>query len=942
MKKSLFSIFTCVSVFCFIDQNAFAQCGSAVNAGSATNMLTLTRNATNPIAADKDLNTIIYAHRNSTVTFGGSSGNLRYDISTNGGASWTNNQGVLNPILTSPARYPNVAIYNPTSNTNPNNAYLGYIAATISTTNSAWNGQVTGVRQLNNTGNTENYNMANSINPLIPNSMVKGAPGIFWSVDAIYTGTLVTGFQIYKGTWNGSNNINWVTNYSTTPTFNTLFDGNPHTGDYNIAFDPTGTKGWMSFLGHINGGPTNYCYYPVFYKTLDGGNTWVGPIQVDINQFSCATAILTGTNVLSTNFEHDLTVDINGNPHLVTTLCNANNAYAVYYGSTHRLYDITNLNGVWNGYEIANINAGRGGWGTSPTNTVTMDMAPQASRTQDGKKVFFTWTNNTTYTLGAANQSPNLFGRGFDVTTNKWTNVKDFTSCNVALNGTILFPHTAAEVLEPTTTTYKLASIYGELTVPNDPGTTSNFKFIDNATFTNTDFSVNQATVAVSINQGANWLLCPSNSLTLSITGAYSQVLWNNASITNSTSINTPSLYIVTVKNACAFGADSINVVGLNSNPIATSSAICVGNSSTLSVTGNAYSYTWTPGNITTTSTIVSPTNTSVYTLSATGDGPCIDSKTVQVVVNPLPTITVNSPTTCTGSNLILTASGGTVVSWVGPNSFFTAIQNPTISNAQPIHTGCYTVTGSSAQGCTNTAISCATVLAAPSISISSNSTVVCSGSTTTLTASGANTYSWSNGPTGNSLTVNPTSNSTYTVTGTDVNTCTNTAVKSISVNPLPNVTIANSPSVLCSGQVATLTASGANTYTWNNSSNSNPILVSPGTTTVYTVNGTDANGCVNSFSITQTVSSCTGINELTKNNLFTIYPNPNNGEFKIKTIDPVELTVTNTLGEKLEIIKCSSNETKTIHLNQLPAGVYYISGKYDQGEIKYKLIINK
>ena len=312
-------------------------------------------------------------------------------------------------------------------------------------------------------------------------------------------------------------------------------------------------------------------------------------------------------------------------------------------------------------------------------------------------------------------------------------------------------------------------------------------------------------------------------------------------------------------------------------------------------------------------------------------------------MVNPLPTITVNSPTACTGSNLVLTASGGTVVSWVGPNAFSTAIQNPTITNAQPIHTGCYTVTGSSAQGCTNTAISCATVLAAPSISISSNSTVVCSGSTTTLTASGANSYSWSTGPIGNSLTVNPTSNNTYTVTGTDVNTCTNTAVKSISVNPLPNVSIVNSPSVLCTGQVATLTASGANTYTWNNSSNSNPILVSPGTTTVYTVNGTDANGCVNSYSITQTVSTCAGINEnVSENNLFHLYPNPNNGEFYIYTKANMMLTITNVLGERTHIIMCNENELNKVQIDSLSSGIYFISGEYNNTMVKQKIVLTK
>ncbi len=925
-----------------INFRSHAQCATSPSMGQSTNLLTIIRNATNPIAADKDLNTVIYAHRNSTVSFGGSSGNIRYDISTNGGTTWTNNIGTLNPNLSSYARYPNVTIYNPPANLNPNNAYLGYMAATINTVTSVWNGQVTGVRQLNNSGNTENYNQAASPSPLIPHSLVKGAPGVFWATDAIYNGTLVTGFQIYKGTWTGSD-IAWATNFTTTPSFNLAYDGTLHVSDYNIAFDPTGVKGWMSFLGHLTGGPTNYAYYPVFYKTLDGGNTWVGPIQVDINQFSCATSILSGTNILSCGFEHDLAVDVNGSPHLFTTLCNGNNAYAVYFGSTHHMFDITSLNGVWNAYDVANVNAGRGGWGTIPTNSVTMDMEPQISRTSDGKKVFYTWVNNSTYTLGAANQLPNFFSRGFDVTVNKWTNIKDFTSCNGAMNGLILFPHLASEVLEPVAGTYKLAAVYGELTVANDPGTTSNFKFIDNATFLTADFSINQPTVAVTINQGNTWLLCPANTLTLSITGAYSQVLWNNATITNSTTVNTPSLWIVTVKNACAFGADSILVTGLVSNPVANSSVICTGNSSTLSVTGNAFSYTWQPSNVTTTSTIVSPTTTSVYTLNATGNGPCVDSKTLQVIVNPLPTITVNSPTACTNSNLILTASGGTVVTWVGPNAFVSAVQNPTIVNAQPVNSGCYTVTGASAFGCTNTAISCATVLPLPSLTVSGTPTVMCAGNSATFNVTGANTYSWNSGPTTSAIVVNPSVTTSYTVVGTGVNTCTSSAVSSISVNPLPVITI-NGPSVICVGSVANIIASGANTYTWNTTATTSSIAVSPTVTTVYTATGTSAAGCVNTATYTQNTTTCsTGLAEITtKGNSLSIYPNPNNGEFMIISGADINLIVVNSLGETVNKINLTAASEQKINLTNLSAGIYFIVGKNDLGLVRQKILISK
>ncbi|MEI8135798.1 MAG: T9SS type A sorting domain-containing protein [Bacteroidota bacterium] len=786
--KKIYKSLSLITLALLLQQNSFGQCSASVTAGSSSNMLTLLRNSTNPIAADKNLNTIVYAHRNNASAFGGNSGNIRYDVSTNAGATWTTNVGNLNPLLTSYGRYPNAAIYNPTGNTNPSNAYIGYLAATINSVSSAWNGQVSGVRQLNGAGNTENYNQTGNSNVLITSSMVKGAPGIFWASDVIYNASMVTGFRIYKGNWNGSNDINWATNFTTTPTFNTAFDGTLHVSDHNIAFDPTGNFGWMSFLGHLTGGPTNYAYYPIFYKTTDGGNSWTGPIQVDLNQFSCATSILTSTNVITTAFEHDLTVDINGNPHLITTLCNGNNGYSVYYGSTHHIFDITQFNGIWNAYDVANVNTGRGGWGPIVTNSVTMDMQPQISRTADGKKIFYSWTDNSTYTVGAANQSPNLMSKGYDVQTNKWTPVKDFTSCNAAVNGTILFPHLAEEVLEPTATSFQLASIYAEFSVANDPGQVSNFKFLSNTIFNSTDFTINQPTAPVTIIQGNNWLLCPSTSTSLSIVGAYNQILWSNGAITNSTTINTANNYIVTVRNGCTIGADTIVVTTLTTNFTPTVGVICNGSSTSLSVTTNAFNFTWTPNNVSTASISVSPTTTSIYTVTGTGNN-CTYAQTVAVNVNPIPTVTasVSNSVICSGFTTALSGSGASTYTWTGGATNAVAFS--------PTSTASYTLTGTSAAGCTstNSAIQSVTVNSLPIINATTSSSLICFGQTATLTATGANTYTWNTNATTSAITVSPTTTTSYTVTGTNTNNCSNTSTIMVMVTACTGIHNASS-----------------------------------------------------------------------------------------------------------------------------------------------------
>jgi gliding motility-associated-like protein len=99
-----------------------------------------------------------------------------------------------------------------------------------------------------------------------------------------------------------------------------------------------------------------------------------------------------------------------------------------------------------------------------------------------------------------------------------------------------------------------------------------------------------------------------------------------------------------------------------------------------------------------------------------------------------------------------------------------------------------------------------------------------------------------------------------YTVTltvGNGSSTDTETKTAYIHVNPAPTVTITASQTQICPGQQATLTASGASTYTWNNGlGNANPVQVSPASTTTYSVTGTDVNGCSNTASVTITVTS--------------------------------------------------------------------------------------
>lgn len=139
-------------------------------------------------------------------------------------------------------------------------------------------------------------------------------------------------------------------------------------------------------------------------------------------------------------------------------------------------------------------------------------------------------------------------------------------------------------------------------------------------------------------------------------------------------------------------------------------------------------------------------------------------------------------------------------------------------------------------------------------------STTVCEGTTVTLAGNGAVSYTWS-GP--SAVTDNTPFAATvagsgvYTVTGTDTNNCPSTATVSLTVNPLPQLSVSANNPVICNGDTVTLSASGANTYVWSTGGTSATEVITPSQSAYVAVIGTDsATGCSNIDSVMITVNA--------------------------------------------------------------------------------------
>ncbi|NCC98866.1 MAG: gliding motility-associated C-terminal domain-containing protein, partial [Bacteroidia bacterium] len=198
----------------------------------------------------------------------------------------------------------------------------------------------------------------------------------------------------------------------------------------------------------------------------------------------------------------------------------------------------------------------------------------------------------------------------------------------------------------------------------------------------------------------------------------------------------------------------------------------------------------------------------------------------------------------CYGESTRITVSGASSYSWGNASSsslFITPKQDTTL-----------TVTGTM-QGCYSTLEIPIAVKALPSVYISGVD-AICSGDAATLTANGADTYLWKDAAssTTTSVSISPLYTSIYRVTGTANNGCSSDAEFTLSVNPLPIISI-NAPNSVCNGAIATLSASGANSYIWNGNipgANYQPNITNDST---FTVIGTDLNNCQSSATKTIT-----------------------------------------------------------------------------------------
>ncbi len=141
-----------------------------------------------------------------------------------------------------------------------------------------------------------------------------------------------------------------------------------------------------------------------------------------------------------------------------------------------------------------------------------------------------------------------------------------------------------------------------------------------------------------------------------------------------------------------------------------------------------------------------------------------------------------------------------------------------------------------------------------------------------------------------------------------------------------PSMSTTSTSSVLCTGNQATLTVSGASTYTWMpGNMTGSVVVVSPTVSTNYTVNGTYYS-CVGTTSLNQIVSTCTGVKEYGDHKIVEVWPNPFQEKLTVNTdYNTTEVQLIDLNGRIVFKEAIKDVERLEINTESISSGVYIL-----------------
>lgn len=488
----------------------------------------------NPIPVRPDLNTVAFIHRmGGDLDPGGYSGDMGYDVSMDGGQTWTtqaefwvavDNEG--GTYYKDAGRYPSAGIADPEGGNGP---YLNFYFPLLWDSNGGWGGYGIGVANLNDptdaTRNTFTYDETTDLQIGVPGGYGLSSQGVMFGIDEDYDmdGTTYNGaLAVTSGVWN-EDAMDYV---YTLEAFDLDLSVSNGSADQKVAFSPDGQIGYICVLGNDGeasqqSGYSNY--YPIIFKSTDGGATWTGPTFIQLDGPDGLGGIvyhhLTDQLIAdlfeppvptreeisyTTAFDHDIAVDASGNLHIAVLIgpTGSDPQSIITAKGYTAVVDIFTTDGgtTWFVEEMGRPNTFRGTFGE-----ISSDNRVKITSNAAATKFFFSWLD-TDIEDAEDNDRPNIWCRGFDPSTYmKTANSDGDGPTNVTLFSSGMWQSyygTAGNFCFTTVNGYNIPYIYQEMD-PADPAAAVQYQYITDFYFTDADFTI----------QGINTPEKPANQL---------------------------------------------------------------------------------------------------------------------------------------------------------------------------------------------------------------------------------------------------------------------------------------------------------------------------------------------------------------------------------------------------------------------------------------------
>lgn len=938
---------------------------TSIQIGSSGNFFGYSNPSQKQLSIMNDLNSAAFIFRNNPAASGaGNSGHLRYNISSNKGASWAVNAqpgasnagiGNINPTQPKLARYPACVLFtDPATGGATTNARLGALAPALNSSGTGWEGFskiVVGPNIFTNltTPVVEQEDYALLEGPVFAQHITERVPGEFWAT--MYSdNTANDTMYVLKGHYDATaQSILWAYQDKLMPAWNTAANGGSAVWLYpKIEFSPNGQIGYVSVMGDLVGGLDSTIIPILWDYNATTGHFDGTAYEIDLTQFPQLMDFIhsvvdtSGANlnrgIATCQGNYDLSVDFKGNAHILSILTpcgsgdltTAPSAYT-YYRYAMQVMDITkDYTGSWNMIKIwdqQTLTEDLSGGSSPITNFGT---SAHLSRTEDGKYIFYTWSDtDTTGHPALDNDEPNMKGCFYDATTDMISVVKDWTFDDQVWVGQARCPKTANRVFESGTScpgrTFKVPTTVASIPAYPDPGTVSDFFYFSDINYDCSDANQTPSwyhTCAMSPIYANPTMVEPAcgqsnGSITINPAGGvgnFSTVIMNSAGSVVSTNGSASNLaagpYLVMVMDSFGCSMDSIvnlvnagAAVGFISNPTAPTCSNTTNGSLTICWTGGtgAVNVTWYDGNgnpisggVTTGTCNTNaslPSGTIVAVLSD-ANGCISTASTTLGAGTALSMVSSYADVTCKDSangsiSVVLNGGSGTpTYVWTGPGS----VSGNTTSVAEDLIPGTYTIT------------------------ISSNGCSV------------ADTFAVAEPAAQLVATLNPTA--TTTCNPYNGSAC------------VIDITGGNQPS--------------SYTYSWYGTSGGSAYPVSPGDQDcasalpggTYTVVVTDSKGCTSTQTVT--VEGCqVGIEHSLGNvNAFKAYPNPAshilNVQMTLTKADDVQISLVNVAGQTImsRNVAKSSNVNEQFNVANVAKGIYFLKVTTAEGSAADKIVI--